>query len=475
MRMDAHLCRIAAVLSLLSTAGVASAQVPYPPAMYGAPPVGYPSMPGYGAPAYMPMSYGPPMGYPVAPVYMGPPPGVHPIQLPQAPPGPPGPPTPPPGYMPGPIYDDPVVPQTNYAPPKQPSTKVEVDYILWWLSRSPVNSTLLTRGDAADAVPGALGQPGTAALFGAGGQNYSAASGIRLSFETWEPSEQVFGFSVSGFWVAPQIRRDQFSNDGSNSAAGLYLPYFDPNAASNNAILLAGQFSPGVTSVGSFTATSKIEFWGADVNGLYNFVRTEGWSIDGLLGVKYLQLDEGLTLETMRADSDGLFFRTSSEHFQTRNQFVGGTIGGRGELRFGNWTTSLLSTFSFGNNFQNLMIDGQAARSGGQSAVNGVTPGFVYVQPSNMGRFAGNEFGFVSTLQAKAGYQFTQRLRGLVGYEFTYWTGVLRPGNQIDSTVNLSQSPFGAGTLSGAARPTVPLIDSDFWAHGLTIGLEYRY
>lgn len=374
------------------------------------------------------------------------------------------------------MYEDPLPPQTNYAPPRQPSTKVEVDYILWWLSRSPVSSTLLARGDAADAVPGALGQPGTSPLYGNGGQNYSAASGIRLSFESWEPSEQIFGFSVSGFWLAPQIRRDTFSNDGSNSASGLYLPYFDPNAASNNAILLAGLFTPGVASAGTFTATSKIEYWGTDINGLYNFVRSEGWSIDGLAGVKYLQLDEGLTLDTTRLDSDGLFFRTSSEHFGTRNQFVGGTLGGRGEYRSGNWVVSLLSTFSVGNNFQNLVIDGQSTRSGGAAAVTGTTPGFLYVQPSNMGRFSSNDVGFVSTLQAKAGYQFTQRLRGVFGYEFTYWNNVLRPGNQVDGTVNLSQNgAFGTGVLSGAARPTVPLIDSDFWAHGLTIGLEYRY
>ncbi|MBX9680930.1 MAG: BBP7 family outer membrane beta-barrel protein [Gemmataceae bacterium] len=368
------------------------------------------------------------------------------------------------------------MPQTNYAPPRRPSTKVEVDYILWWLSRSPIHSTLLTRGNAADAMPGALGQPGTAALFGPGGQNYSAASGIRLSFETWEPSEQVFGFSVSGFWLAPQFRRDRFSNDGSNTAAGLYLPFFNPNAASNNAILLAGLFTPGVTSAGTFTATSKVEFWGTDLNGLCNFVRTDCWTIDGIFGVKYLQLDEGLTLETTRVDSDGLFFRTSSEHFGTRNQFVGGTLGGRGEFRWGKWTTSLLSTISIGNNFQNLLIDGQSTRAGGAAAVTGTTPGFVYVQPSNMGRFASNDFSFVSVLQAKAGYQISERLRGLFGYEFTYWTDVLRPGNQIDSTVNLSQNgAFGTGTLSGAARPTVPRIASDFWAHGLTLGLEYRY
>ena len=76
-----------------------------------------------------------------------------------------------------------------------------------------------------------------------------------------------------------------------------------------------------------------------------------------------------------------------------------------------------------------------------------------------------------------AGYQITPRLRGTVGYTFIYWPNVFRPGDQIDTNINLSQLPFvtGPGTLVGAAVPAPRNKGSDFWAQGLNFGLEFRY
>jgi hypothetical protein len=58
-------------------------------------------------------------------------------------------------------------------------------------------------------------------------------------------------------------------------------------------------------------------------------------------------------------------------------------------------------------------------------------------------------------------------------------SGVLRPGNQINHNVNLSQNavldPNGVGTLVGPAQPAFLLNRSDFWAQGVSIGLEFRY
>ena len=60
-----------------------------------------------------------------------------------------------------------------------------------------------------------------------------------------------------------------------------------------------------------------------------------------------------------------------------------------------------------------------------------------------------------------------------------YWIRVLRPGNQIDHGVNLTQNavldPNGVGMLVGPARPVPPFNRSDFWAQGLSLGLEFRY
>ena len=45
---------------------------------------------------------------------------------------------------------------------------------------------------------------------------------------------------------------------------------------------------------------------------------------------------------------------------------------------------------------------------------------------------------------------------------------------QIDLAVNTSQPPLGGG-LVGPARPAFSFRDSDFWAQGVSFGVEFRY
>jgi hypothetical protein len=73
-------------------------------------------------------------------------------------------------------------------------------------------------------------------------------------------------------------------------------------------------------------------------------------------------------------------------------------------------------------------------------------------------------------------FKLLEKLRATVGYDFIFWNGVVRPGEQIDRAVNLTQSPvFGTGELIGPARPAPRFERSDFIAHGLSLGLECRY
>ena len=64
-----------------------------------------------------------------------------------------------------------------------------------------------------------------------------------------------------------------------------------------------------------------------------------------------------------------------------------------------------------------------------------------------------------------------------VGLGQIYWKSVARPAQQIDRAVNPSQLPsiFGPGQLVGTPRPTFVFRDTDFWAQGISFGLELRY
>ena len=54
------------------------------------------------------------------------------------------------------------------------------------------------------------------------------------------------------------------------------------------------------------------------------------------------------------------------------------------------------------------------------------------------------------------------------GYNFMYWSNVVRPGDQIDRNINPNLAPVFGGTAGGvgAAAPARLNRETDFWAHG---------
>jgi len=58
-------------------------------------------------------------------------------------------------------------------------------------------------------------------------------------------------------------------------------------------------------------------------------------------------------------------------------------------------------------------------------------------------------------------------------------SNVVRPGNQIDTTLNLTSNAAISGvsppTLTGAARPEPLFNGSSFWAQGINVGVAYEF
>ncbi|HZZ82492.1 MAG TPA: BBP7 family outer membrane beta-barrel protein, partial [Gemmataceae bacterium] len=104
--------------------------------------------------------------------------------------------------------------------------------------------------------------------------------------------------------------------------------------------------------------------------------------------------------------------------------------------------------------------------------------GGLFAQPSNSGHVSASTFTAMPILETKVGYQVTQRLRAFVGYDFLYWNGVVRPGNQIDRNINLSQDPILGATKGVQAGPIGPLPRFDrsgFWAQDINFGVDFRF
>ena len=111
----------------------------------------------------------------------------------------------------------------------------------------------------------------------------------------------------------------------------------------------------------------------------------------------------------------------------------------------------------------------------------GVAPvrqqGGLLALPTNIGSYSRDQFSVVPEIGINVGRQVTDHLRLFAGYTLLYWSGVVRPGDQIDFGVNPTQlpTPTGPGTLVGEARPAFAFRNTDLWAQGVNLGLELNW
>ena len=232
---------------------------------------------------------------------------------------------------------------------------------------------------------------------------------------------------------------------------------------------------PVFGAAGAVAAHSRSELGGWEANALVPV--GHGWAeVTLLAGVRYLELTESLALRTSTTD---LFFGTQTDGvdvFGTSSRFYGGQVGGRVTACYGSWSAGLTARVAVGATRQTADVAGQTVQAGSAPMPSGTFPGAIFTQPTNLGRRAATDLSAVGELNLRVGYEVCGCLRAFVGYDLLCWTRVARPGDQIDRSLNPSQSPvFGAGALSGSARPAGLLGRTDFSAQGLAAGLELRY
>ena len=112
-----------------------------------------------------------------------------------------------------------------------------------------------------------------------------------------------------------------------------------------------------------------------------------------------------------------------------------------------------------------------------QDAAGNTLPGGLRALTSNIGHFTRDRFSVVPEIGVNLSYHVTDRLRAFVGYDFLYWSNVVRPGDQIDRTLDVTLIPAFAPNVqpAGQNRPAVPFRDTDFWVQGLQLGLEFNF
>jgi hypothetical protein len=163
----------------------------------------------------------------------------------------------------------------------------------------------------------------------------------------------------------------------------------------------------------------------------------------------------------------------SSDQFDTQNRFNGGEFGFVFQQRCHRWSLELVTKLGLGSTQSHVAIGGSTSITLPNGGGTTNYPYGILALRTNSGTYDETKFSLMPELGATLGFDVTRHLRATIGYTFLYWSNVARPGDQIDTDINVSQIP--PGKLSGAARPNFVFHTSDFWAQGLNVGLEYRF
>ena len=156
------------------------------------------------------------------------------------------------------------------------------------------------------------------------------------------------------------------------------------------------------------------------------------------------------------------------DEFGTTSRFNGIEFGGVYNCWCRNFGVNIFGRVAAGSNHNEVRINGQTAIDN----VVQPTPGGILAQTSNIGSYSED----IGSLSTQFGFNLNAwlmpGLQANVGYSGLYWGNVARAGEQIDLNVNPNLFPeptAPVGTIG--ARPTREL--SDFFAHGLNVGLTF--
>jgi hypothetical protein len=368
---------------------------------------------------------------------------------------------------------------------------LDAGYRLWWVKDARVTGPLVS--------------PGTSPLFSGGEVAYPSFNGLEVDGGLWLDCRHTLGLEVGGFYFGRQDVSASAASDGALGSPAIVRPFID--AVSNPPTPTTISVSAPGFMAGAITVRTTSELAGFNFNGVKNLSNCENYTVDYLLGFRYIDLEERLNVAQTSNPLPGGALALGgvplapgvgislNDDFHTRNQFYGGMVGTRGELRMGPAFVDLTSTVSFGPNHEILEIYGTTTavpggptQPGGLLAVGGgggLVPGTnttplqppTYVQQANIGRFTTNRFVVAPEVGLQAGVYVTSHVKLSIGYNFLYMTDVIRPGTQPDLQINTRYVPASNmfGTTSGPPVPAVTGTHEDFHAQGVTFSAEVKY
>lgn len=305
--------------------------------------------------------------------------------------------------------------------------------------------------------------PGATILYGADAEdrNTQMQPGASFDFGTWLNDCQSVGFGGRYFFLGDD-NGDFSTNSGEHSV--LAIPFFSVDLGAPSALLLAHPDIGGEVRSGSVAIRASNQVYGFDAYARFLYCRTPNGRIDFITGWHTSNVNDTFALlmqtDANQANND---IRLLDE-FNTQNTFNGVTLGIMTEHQCCCWTVRTRNRVSVGNMHQQVDINGG-------TTVNGVLdqnePGGLFTAASNIGNYSQDQFAAVTEANIAVGYHINPNMQLAVGYNLMYWSNVVRPGGQIDTTIDDANVP--------PTRPTFNFNTSSFWTQSVTLNLNCEF
>lgn len=375
-------------------------------------------------------------------------------------------------------------------PPSQPGVYGRVDYLLWWVDGMNT-PPLVTTNDLGNAP--LLGDPGTRVVY-QGELVDDARSGLRLTVGAWLDNRR--DLAIEGDWLVLETETDVFSFSDPTGAGVLGRPFYNVARVNSQGTLLGpGEdvqlvaFNEQVGGTLDIRASSRLQSLGLrartgiccrDLGGCGPCgcsscsagarAPSAGVSrVDFTAGYRFIELEEILSFNESVTNLANESNAVVNESFDTNNEFHGVDLGFVYDLQSRRWGLELTGRVALGNTQQRVIVAGSTT-SAGQTAQGGIL-----AQTSNIGRYERDRFSAIPELGARLSYRVTPRLSVAAGYTLLYWANVVRPGDVIDYSIDGRLAPVAIAAATANSHPRFDWEETSVWAHGLDVGLDYRY
>jgi hypothetical protein len=349
------------------------------------------------------------------------------------------------------------------------------EYLLWWNKATTLPALVTTspQGTAYDQA-GVLGQD-TTVLFG-GSVDPGASSGARFSLGYWLSDCHGVALEADYFFLSSKAATFSQASQGDPILA---RPFINVQTGAEDSTVLAYNNSPTERRVqtGSIDIRDTNELDSVELLVRQVLVQRCNRELDLLVGYRYGRFTESLSVNSSTTFVSG--FSTpnntvsdAADLFSTANSFNGAEVGFAAKTRYCRASLELLGKLAIGSTQSNVTVGGSTVVTAPDQTPVRSNGGFLAL-PSNIGEYQQNSFTMIPEVGFTLGYDFTCRLKATVGYTLVYWSRVARPGDLVD--FNLNPSQFPPNTLRGLASPQFKFVTTDFWAQGLSVGLDYRF